>query len=473
MNTVHIKNDGGSPLTTKRITNVEALFYAMPWTAYAFVMLPLGVVLPTFYAENTMATMAAIGVVSGLFRIFDAFTDPLIGYLSDRTKSRFGPRKPWVIVGSVVSCGAIFFLFQPPPEAGIWYYAVCSFALFLGYTLFDIPHRAWGSEVAADYDDRSRISTYVSIFTVVGSFLFWVMPLLLVDLTGTTEITGDAFSAIAWLFIILLPISALLAARYVPQGPRMALQDTNLRRLFRSIKRNKPLWRYVLASAIWGIGQGVYLSVIFIFIRDYMQLGQFFAVLMIIFFAVQFVAMPIWMKIMYRYGKHRAWAFSWAFGALFNPVILLVEPGAGSFWLVVPLICVSAFTNAASYIAPRALLGDVIDYDILIGKANNSGNYFAFNTFLDKSLFGIGVAIAFPLLALFGYQLGGPNDATANVGLLLCYMGIPAVTHVTAAALLWNFPIDARRHGIIRKRIEQRALRAERDEPSFAGASGL
>src|SRR3954469_11681804 len=94
----------------RRLTSLESTLYAAPWCAYAFIMLPLGVVLPTFYAETTLATMAAIGIVTGICRLFDAITDPVIGYLSDRTHSALGARKPWIIAGSVITCAAIFFL---------------------------------------------------------------------------------------------------------------------------------------------------------------------------------------------------------------------------------------------------------------------------------------------------------------------------------------------------------------------------
>jgi Na+/melibiose symporter-like transporter len=425
-------------------------------------MLPLGVVVPTFYAESTAAPMAAIGVVTGISRLFDGITDPLIGYLSDRTRSRFGARKPWIVIGSAITCIAIFFLFRPSHDSGIVYYTIASFALFLGYAMFDIPHKAWGAEVTVSYDDRSRVSGHVSIAQVAGSLLFWVVPLLLFPFTGTKAIDGHALGTIAWLYIALLPLCVAAAIGWVPNGQLLAQPQMDVKRLLESIRRNRPLWRFVAAVATWGIGQGVYLSVVFVFMRDYMQLGEQFAILMIVFFVVQFVSMPVWVRLMYRFGKHRSWAFSWGFGVLWSPLVLLLPRGPDAFVPVLCLMCVSAFVNAASYIAPRALLGDIVDYDMLKTHSNNAGNYFAFSTLLDKALFGVGVAVAFPLLSVFGYRIGVPNDTHANFGLLVCYLLIPLCTHLTAASILWNFPIDARRHAVIRARLEQRVRRAAR-----------
>jgi len=438
----------------------EGLLYALPWNAYAFIMLPLGIVLPTYYAEATLASATSIGFVSGIARIFDAVTDPLIGYASDRTRSRWGKRKPWIVVGSVVTCVAILFLFRPPHDAGIAYYAFASFALYVGYALFDIPHKAWFSEVTVDYADRSRIASYVAIFTVLGSILFWVVPLALSPWTHTTAIGPESFDAIAWLFVLVLPLSIAGAVTAVPAGQPLASQSPDLKSLARSIRRNRLFWRYLSAAAIWGLGQGMSFSVVFLVMRDYLGLGERFGILMIAFFVIQFASMPVWARIMNRWGKHRAWAFSWGFGALWSLLLLAFAPGSAPFWPMLGLMSVSAFVNAASYIAPRAVLGDIVDYDILVSRQNSSGNYFAFNTLLDKALIGVGVGLAFPLIGAFGYQIGGHNDALATFGLLFCYLGVPLVTHSTAAAILWNFPLDARRHAIVRARIEQRARRA-------------
>ena len=106
--------------------------------------------------------------------------------------------------------------------------------------------------------------------------------------------------------------------------------------------------------------------------------------------------------------------------------MLWFEPGAGAFIPAMVVVTLTEFINAASYIAHMALLGD----------------------------------IAFPLLALFGYQLGADNSDSANFGLILVYIIVPAVTSIAAVMILWNFPIDSRRDGIIRRRLEQLASRA-------------
>ena len=447
-------------MTTGRASNSQVFLYAIPGITIAFINLPSAMILPTFYVEHTAATLTGVGVVNLLRWWFDAATDPVVGYLSDRTQSRWGRRKPWLLVGAAVSSFAIFQLFRPPAEAGNLFYGFWLCGVYLGFTIFSISHLAWGSELAVDYNDRCRISTYYSVMTAIGSVLFWVLPMALAPFTGSSEIGPPVVNGIAWVFILLMPVGAVLAVSLVPRGVDLAQRSPQpLRQTVRDLSFNRPLWRFVVAQAVWGVGQGMFLSVIFVFMRDYLLLGEQFPVLMIWFFLVQTVSMPVWTRLMSRFSKHRCWAFSWAVYSLVQPVVLLFEPGADIFLPAMALVTVTAFINAASYIAPMALLGDIADYGILKSGSNNTGNYFAIQTLLQKATMGIGAGVAFPILGLFGYQIGGENTGTALLGLFIAYIVIPAVTSVLAAVILWNFPIDSRRHGIIRRRLEQLATR--------------
>jgi len=440
----------------QRISNSQALLYAMPGMMVGFINLPASMILPTFYVEHTAATLTGVGMVNLLRWWFDAATDPVVGYLSDRTETRWGRRKPWLAVGAVLTALAVYQLFRPPAEAGNLFYGFWLCGVYLGFTIFSISHLAWGSELAVDYGDRARISTYYSVTTVVGCVLFWMLPMVLAPFTGSAEIGPPTVNGIAWVFVVLMPLIALGALAFVPRGQDLSQRAPQpLRQTISDFSFNKPLWRYVIAQAIWGVGQGMFLSVIFIFMRDYLKLGAQFPILMVWFFLVQTVSMPVWNKLMRRYSKHRCWAFSWAAYSLVQPVVLLFEPGADIFWPAMGLVAVTAFINAASYIAPMALLGDISDYGILKSGSNNTGNYFAIQNLLQKATMGIGAGLAFPLLALFGYEIAGDNSGTALLGLFLVYIVVPAVTSVIAAMVLWNFPIDARRHGIIRRRLEQ------------------
>jgi len=434
--------------------------YALPTLPLALVILPIGIVLPAFYESHTTATLAAIGGIAFASRAFDAFTDPLIGFLSDRTHTPIGGRKPWMLIGALIAALALFQLFTPTESNGIAYYAAWSFAVYVGFTLIDIPMRAWGIELCVDYDERSRISTYVTTFTVLGSVMFWLALILQYPFTGTTELTAEVFRGIAWVFALLLPALILLAVIRIPTGKPVSDESPTLRDMVASFRGNRPMWRFVTAYALWATGNGIFTVTFYIFMTEYMFLGPKFPFLMLVYFGVQVFSMPFWLKIMYRFGKHRSWSVSFALQASLPWLVLLIEPGPSAFIPAMMLTAVLALVAGGILVVPMALLGDIVDYDILKTGVNRAGNYFAINTLMQKFGMGAGMGIGLPVLAAFGYQGGAEITGWVNFGLKFTYLFLPTCFGLAAAAVIWGFPIDARRHDIIRRRIEQRAARS-------------
>lgn len=446
--------------------------FALTGLPIALVNLPLNIVLPAFYAQNTATTLAAIGAVSFMARAFDAIADPVVGYLSDRTDTRWGRRKPWVLAGAAVCAFAIFFLFSPPHGADIAYYTLWSFAFYVGYALWDVPMKAWASELSRRYEERSRIATYLTATTVTGSAAFWLALLAQLPFTGSTEINPTVFRAIAFGAAMLLPLTAILAAAFVPRGQSVAQGTPAPMDMLRAVSGNRLFWRFATIVALWYLGNGIFSAVFFIFITQYFLLGPQFAVLMLVYFALQVAVMPLWLRIIYRYGKHRPWAVSWALNAVLPVTVLFIAPGPSAFWPALALTAAMACIAAGGLVVPISMLGDIVDYDILRTGINHAGNYFALNNVLGKLCQGAGLGIGLPLIAAFGYAQGVPITAKVKLGLMIAYVGLPAIFGLAAAAVAWNYPLDRRRHDIVRRRIEQRTLRrAARPVPGDAPAT--
>ena len=457
---------------TKQKPAQNVTFYAMIMTPLSFVNLPIGVALPSFYAENTAATLAGIGLVIMYARFFDAATDPLIGYLSDRTSTRFGSRKPWILAGTFITAIALAFLFNPPAQSGVAYFALWSFAFYLGQTCVEIPLKAWGVELSRDAQERSRISSMATMFTIVGSLIFWLTPILLYKVTGTTAITGSTFTTISWLFAAVLPLVVFLAVRFVPRGERLASGQSNLLGAFAAIAKNAPARYFYAAQGLWLIGNGVFMAVIYIFMSQYLKIEAYFAFIMIAYFVVQVIAVPIWLRLIYRFGKRRCWAASWILHPLASCAVLFIPPGPDAFAPALILVVFTASLAAGALTMPMAVLGDVIDYDTLKTGVNRSANYFAFSNILTKSGIALGYGVALPLLAAFGFEWGQPVEGLAKTGLFIVYLGVPGVFSTLAGLMVLNFPLHEQRHAIVARRLEARSARMLRDAAIVSAATG-
>ncbi|WP_363082822.1 MFS transporter [Phenylobacterium sp. SCN 70-31] len=445
------------------LTTTQLVAFGFPAMTHALIASPVYAILPTYYAANTNVTLAEIGTIAAASRIIDALNDPLMGYVSDRYGTRFGHRKPWMI-GAIVFCAlAVFQLFSPPSTATWVYFLVWSQVLYTGFTMFEVPRAAWGAEISRDYQERTRIGVYVGGFNIAGSLSFYLLPIAMGLLIGRSEIDGGTLSAIAWIYVIAMPIGVLTSMAVVPRGDRVEQKRTRFIDVLRTIARSRPAQIFFGITMLWGLGQGVVLSCSFIFYTQYMGLGSFYALIMGALFLTGIIALPVWSRILQRVDRHRAWALCIGLPVLLSPIVLLLPRGEAALIPILCLVVVRGFLSSPANFLPGAVLSDVIDYDTLKSGGNKAGNLFAFQMLLIKIAIATGGAIAFNLLDLADYNVGGENTPAATTGLLLTYMGIPAVFHLSMAVLAWRFPIDRRRQGVIQRRLQQRAARGAQE----------
>jgi len=452
--------DPHQPSGGRKTTLPQLLAFGFPALPHAFIALPLNIVIPAFYATHTAVTLLQIGVFTSASRLLDAVLDPLVGWLSDRFDTPWGKRKPWGVAAGVVCAVSLFFLFQPPATADIVYYGLWSFLLYFGFSLFEIPRSAWSAEISRDYNERSRINASVAQFNVIGSLVFWLTPIFLSKISGTTQITRTSLSAIAWLYAILMPAGLAVAAWIVPRGTPVVARALRFMDIARSLIGNRPLRLYLVAYGLWGVGQGASLSTTLLFLNDRMKLGAVFPFLMIALFATTILVIPFWMRVVPRLGRHKVWAVSLIASAVSRPLVLLLTPGQAAIWPMLALICLSAVLMAPWNFAPPSMLSDVIDYDLWKSRTNKAANLFALNTLLVKASMAIGAGGAFILLDAFHYQAGKTNSGRPELGMLICYLAIPAAFHILAGLLAWQFPLDEKRQAIVRRRLEHHAATA-------------
>ena len=438
------------------------LLFATPAGPHAFVIMPLMIVLPSFYAGNTSVTAAEVALIVTIGRVFDAVIDPFLGYMSDRTRGPLGPRKPWLIGAAAICPVAIVFLYQPPRDAGIAYFAGWSFVLYTGISMFEIGRSAWAAELTRDYTERSRLAMTIAVFNVAGSLSFWVLPLLLSRFTGTTAITGHSLTTLSWLYAVGMPLLLMATVWLIPAGvPQM--QEAGLsawRAMVQSLRTCRPLWHFLAAIGCWGLGQGTFMAVMYIFMTEYMKIGAQFPMIMMAYFVVQLVAMPVWSRILTKVDRHRAWAVSLAVDATVRLAVLLLPIGPAAVWPALAIVVVTAAFAAPCNFLPTALLADVIDYNTLKTRSNQAARFYALNTLAIKIMQALGAGLAFSCLAASGWQVGQPNPPEAAWGLLVAYLGIPVTLLLIAAALAWHFPLGRNGQRVVQRRLEQLAARA-------------
>jgi len=415
----------------------------------------LVVYLAPFYASEMGLELAAVGGIFFLARMFDAVSDPLIGNLSDRTRSRFGKRKPWIAIGTPLLMVSMYFFFQPPPGVTLTYLAVVAVVFYLSITVVQIPYLSWGAELSRDYNERTRINGFREAGTMIGVLLVAAIPLLI--LRGTDPSVSDIVDTFTIVVLVLLPICVIPAMMFVGQGISLPTEKFNLVKALYTLRVNKPFLRLMVASLFIWVGGHIYNSSSLFLIKDALGFSpSMFLVFMVTQFAAGLAMMPLVVKAGQKLGKHRALLFV---GLAFFPILwlfLLVEPQNITQAFVV--YALKGAVTSAIWVLPPALVADSIEHGVLEGAGDDTALYMSLYFFIQKFAAAVGVGVALPLAAVLGFDPQAIDENTSFFGIKFVSVILPSIIALPAVFLLYNYPIDESRHREIRKELEARGL---------------
>ena len=229
-------------LGTQRLTLWQLICLSALSMPVAMVGLVLVTFIPTYYATEMGLGLGAVGAVFVFGRLLDVVTDPLIGYYSDQTQSRLGPRIPWMAIGLPGFCIAVWLLFVPPENVSLLYLICASGLYFLFYTVLDIPYSSIGLEISPYLHERSVIASFKALFQVLGALSAAMIPLFFVAKTGLSL----TFTAKAVFVFSILGISLFLI--FVPRRNRIITAPHNVFVTSLKIAWASRPYRYLIGS---------------------------------------------------------------------------------------------------------------------------------------------------------------------------------------------------------------------------------
>jgi Na+/melibiose symporter-like transporter len=417
--------------------------YGLPAAPLAIVGLPLNVYLPTAYASTVGLSLSTVGIVLLLVRLSDVVTDPLVGWLSDRTRGRFGRRRPWIVLALPLGGPALWYLFVPPAGAGAAHLFAMAALLYLAWTMIAVPHQAWGAELSGDYFERTRIAGWREGFSVVGVMVSAALPAIV----GAAP--PQALRMLAAATLAFAPPALLLMLLLVPEPeapPRRAPQGG-----WRAIAANRPFRLLLAAWTVNGIANGLPAALFLAVVTDVLAIPDRQGPLLFAYFASAVAAVPLWAVLARCIGKHRAWGAAMLMAcAVFAFVPAL---GAGAFAPFLAICLVSGAALGADLALPPAMQADVVDLDELTSGQPRAGLFFAAWSMAQKLGNAAAVGIGLPAVEALGYAPGTGQGLGALVAL---YALAPVALKLVAIAMVWRFPIDVAEQRRIRHAVEAR-----------------
>jgi Na+/melibiose symporter-like transporter len=419
--------------------------------AYGSLALPLAagfialqVIVPTFYAQALGLSLSAVGGILLVARLWDMVTDPLVGYLSDRTPPRWGRRKIWVIVSAPLIAGSAWMLFNPGEQASNSYLLLGAMAIYIAGTMALVPINAWGAELSSNYHQRSRVAGSRVVFGLGGT----MAALLLIDNSDNAALQSS-LTAIALFVLAGLVVTVPIATRIVPDQSIATPKGNNLRGAVQLLVKPSPFRRLLFAFLLNGVANAIPATLFLLFVTHVLEAPELAGPVLFLYFLCTAVSVPFWVRIARRFGKHRTWCGAVTIASVFFAGAPFL--GAGDTVWYIAIVVGTGLMIGADLALPSAINGDLIEWDAHENGQHRPGLFFALWGTASKLAFALAVGLVFPLLDVLSFDATTTNSAEAVRSLAILY-GAPSILFKLAAvAMMYHFPIDEAEHLRIRQ----------------------
>lgn len=406
----------------------------------------VGIFIPAYYTQELGLSLASVGFILMLARFSDVLTDPFIGYMSDRTTTRFGRRKPWMIVSIPVVTLAAFMLFVPNQSVvNPLYLLIWVSLLWLGWTMMNIPYYAWGAELSSSYEQRSNITGWRTAFGIVGSILAVALPSLSQTLTGFGGRSDQALYLAGLLALVLVPVCIGITVSSVPDRKvNVEVSTTPLRAGLQLMIENAAFRRLVLAFFLCFLGTSMSASLFVLYVNNVIGDNTAAPTILMGYFVSSFLGVPMWIWVAKKTDKHKAWIISMIALIVIMPNFVFLGPG-DHLLAALLLFCVG-FAACNISVIPASMKADVIDIDVLRSGEDRAGVYFAAWSTTSKFAAAAGVGLALPALQFLGLELK-PGEVAENVEVLRYFYAFgPTILYALTVLTLIGYPITRDQH---------------------------
>ncbi len=462
----------GNAPAQRRLTPGTMASYGVGAAAYGVKDSGFGTFLLLFYNQVVGVPAATVGFVVMCALVIDAFVDPTVGFLSDRTNTRWGRRHPWMYGAALPIMLGWILLWNPPTssqQAALGWLFVLAVLVRSAVSAYEVPSQALAAELSGDYDERTRIMAYRYLFGWAGGLLMLISAYIYFlapapgypnGLLNPAGYRGFALAGALFMGVTIL-VSAIGTHRQIPFLPKPDTKRQTLRENFRQIKetvRNRAFVILMLAGIAAYTGQGITYAMsnyLYSFVWRFTGMTfVYFSLSLFVGVGIAFVTAP---RLGARFSKPHAAAIAALLGVAIGttPYWLrlagLFPPLGSAAMLPALFVCAGLSTafGVTAYILGASMLADVVEDSEARTGRRSEGMFFAGGFFVQKCTSGIGIFVCGLILAAAGFPakaVPGAVPAATLDRLTLIYAGAILVFYLLAAFFYTRFPFGRAEH---------------------------
>ncbi|NJM77363.1 MAG: MFS transporter [Acaryochloridaceae cyanobacterium RU_4_10] len=414
-------------------------------------------------------------------KFWDAVNDPMVGVLSDRTKStRWGRRYPWMLLGAI-PFGIFFFLqwvvpnFSNNPETNQWalfiFYTAVSIFFNAFYTVVNVPYTALTPELTQDYNERTSLNSFRFAFSIGGSLL----SIIVFDFIIRRMIQDQAQQYLA--MAVVCTLLSVLPIYWCVLGTRKRMKYVASQHPEEEEPVSMPIvqqLKVVFSNRPFLFVVGIYLcswfslqltaSIVPYFVKDWMRNPEVRGFVLLAVQGIAMLMLPVWSKVSQRYGKKATYFMGMSLWIIAQFGLFFLQPGQTNLMYIFAVMAGCGVSTA--YLIPWSMLPDVIELDELNTGQRREGIFYSFMVFLQKICLGVAVAVVLEAIGWAGYikptaAVALPEQPEAVLWVIRLAIGpLPTLALIAGLVMAYFYPITREVHAEILLKLAERKLSA-------------
>jgi GPH family glycoside/pentoside/hexuronide:cation symporter len=451
---------------SQRVSWRTIIAYGAPAAGAGYMYLLLSLYMMKFATDILLIAPAVMGIIYSASRIWDAVSDPLVGYLSDRTTSRLGRRRTWILASCIPISAGFYMVFAPPmslDESGlIAWTAIAVIGFYSAMTLFFVPHLSLGAELSDDYHERSRMFGTRHAAYIIGSILSLVSLYFLIneEVNPDGDVRGLASDLGLMAVVIMFGLVIFAVVRLRERPEFQGRVKSSPVKAFKDVWENPHARLLLIVTFIENVGSSA-IAALTLYVTHYVVGAPTWAPIIIFAYMLpSFASVPLWIPLSRRFGKIKVWIFGMMLtGVSFGAMFLLPffdDLNTRLAWIISMAVFAGLANGCGGTIGP-SVQGDVIDYDEHLTGERKEGAYFAAWNFVQKSALGVMLLLTGFVLDLSGFVPNVEQTMTVKMSMVTLYGLFPLICYAIGAAMFTRFKLDEKAHGKIRADLDARS----------------